>query len=166
MDAALPPVFEALIVPHRSLSARGVRRLVAFVALLCGLTGLRFWLLGAWPVAAFAVVEVGLAAFLIHLNARRARARELLLLTEAGMRVVRTDMDGRRVERLLPAAWLSATLEERPGRVPALWLVAPGTREEVARALGEDEKRDLADALTEALHRFRNPLFDNAQLRP
>jgi hypothetical protein len=38
-------------------------------------------------------------------------------------------------------------------------------REQVATALGEREKRDLAAALRAALHRYRNPVFDNPQLR-
>jgi hypothetical protein len=40
-----------------------------------------------------------------------------------------------------------------------------GMSEEIARALGEAEKRDLAACLTRALHRTRNPVFDNPQLR-
>ena len=44
-------------------------------------------------------------------------------------------------------------------------LTARDIRVEIARSLGEDEKRDLADALGEALHRWRNPRFDNPQLR-
>jgi DNA-directed RNA polymerase subunit L len=36
---------------------------------------------------------------------------------------------------------------------------------EVAAALGEAEKRDLANALTEALYRVKHPVFDNPQLR-
>ena len=52
-----------------------------------------------------------------------------------------------------------------PGRVPTLVLASHGKREEVARVLGEPEKRDLAVALAEALYRLRNPTFDNPQLR-
>ena len=37
-------------------------------------------------------------------------------------------------------------------------------REEVARALGEEEKRELAAALAEALHRLRHPVFENPHL--
>ena len=36
---------------------------------------------------------------------------------------------------------------------------------EVGAELGEAEKRDLAEALNLALHRHRNPVFDNPQLR-
>jgi hypothetical protein len=59
---------------------------------------------------------------------------------------------------------LDATLEEPPGRVPRLLLVAHGVREEIATSLGEAEKRDLSTALAQALHQLRNPRFDNPQL--
>ena len=48
---------------------------------------------------------------------------------------------------------------------PALVLRAQGVSEEVGQALGEEAKRELAAALAAALHRRRNPVFDNAQLR-
>ena len=77
-------VFEAVIVPYRSLSPRGLRILIAAIAVLCALVMLRFWLIGAWPVAGFGVVEIGLAIFLLRLNASRARASELVLLCGQG----------------------------------------------------------------------------------
>jgi uncharacterized membrane protein len=158
-------LFEAMIVPYRSLSARGLAILMAVIGLLCALIVLRFWLIGAWPVAGFGVVETGLAIYLLRLNASRARASELILLSEDALRIVRTDRRGRREERELPVGWLNATLEELPGQVPRLLLVARGVREEIATTLGEAEKRDLWAALRDALHRLRSPSFDNPQLR-
>jgi len=157
-------IFEAVIVPHRSLTRSGLVILIVVLATLCSLVGLRFWLIGAWPVACFGVVEIGLAAFLLLLNARRARASELILLSEDTLRIVRTDPRGQRIESVLPVGWLNALLEEPPGRVPRLLLVAHGVREEIATSLGEAEKRDLSVALAGALHRLRNPRFDNPQL--
>jgi uncharacterized membrane protein len=158
-------LFEAVIIPHRSLSPRGLRILIAAIVLLSGLIVLRFWLIGAWPVAGFGVIEVGLAVFLLRLNARRARASELLLLSHDALRIVRTGRAARRDERVLPVGWLNVVLDEQAGRVPKLMLVARGVREEIAAALGEDEKRDLSLALRSALHAVRNPRFDNPQLR-
>jgi len=158
-------VFEAVIVPHRSLSPRGLAILIGAVSLLCGLIVLRFWLIGAWPVAGFGVAEIGLAIFLLRLNASRARASELVLLSADALRIIRTDWRGRRRQRVLPVGWLRPVLEEPPGQVPRLLLVAHGVREEIATALGEDEKRDLCTALRDALHRLRSPSFDNGQLR-
>jgi uncharacterized membrane protein len=63
------------------------------------------------------------------------------------------------------AAWAHVVLEERSGTVPKLLLTTRGTSCEVARQLGETEKRDLAAALSRALQRWRNPSFDNPQLR-
>lgn len=158
-------LFEAVIVPHRSLSPRGLRILMATIGLISALIALRFWLIGAWPVVGFGVIEIGLAIYLLRLNAHRARASELILLSETMLRVVRTDRRGERRECILPVAWLNATMDERPGQVPKLVLVGHGVREEIATALGETEKRDLWLALSGALHRLRHPSFDNPQLR-
>ena len=159
------PQFEALIVPHRSLSARALGVLLCALALLCcATTGVMVWR-GAWPVAGFTGVELLLAALLFRHNARGVREAELLLLSDSGLRIIRTDAKGRRRERLLPPTWLAVRLTDRPGRVPMLTLVARDHIEEVGRCLGEVEKRDLAAALDAALHRWRNPRFDNRQLR-
>jgi uncharacterized membrane protein len=158
-------LFEAVIIPHRSLSPRGLRILIGIICLLSGLIVLRFWFIGAWPVAGFSVLEIGVAIFLLRLNANRARTSELVLLSEDALRIVRTGRTGGRVERVLPVGWLNAVLEEPPGRVPKLLLIAHGLREEIAAALGEVEKRELWSALSEALHAVRNPRFDNPQLQ-
>lgn len=169
MDADTVPhsasTFEALIIPHRSLGRNGLRYLVGFICVLSTGISVGLWSVGAWPAMAFNGAEIALAVVLLRRNARSARASELLMLSDAGLRIVRTDVGGRRVERTLQAAWLRTDLEERPGRTPALWLADRGTRMEVGAELGEAEKRDLAGALAAALHRHRHPVFDNPQLR-
>lgn len=157
--------FEAMIIPHRSLTRSGLRWLVGIICLLSTGISLGLWFVGAWPVIGFNGVEIALAVFLLRRNARASRASEMLLLSDAGLRIVRTDMGGRRAERTLQSAWLRAGLEERPGRTPALWLSDRGGRMEVGAELGEAEKRDLAAALSAALYRHRHPIFDNPQLR-
>lgn len=165
MRAEDPVLFEAVIVPHRSLSAAGLRVLLGVVLVASVASSTAFMLLGAWPVGVFAGLELVLAAWLFRLHMRAARASELLLLTPAGLRIVRTSARGRVESRDLPADWMAVRLEERPGRVPALVLQVRGQAVEVGRELGEEAKRSLAEALAEALHRRRNPVFDNPQLR-
>jgi len=164
-QSAAPPVFEAVIVPHRSLSPYGLRWLVGVICVLSFGISTGLWFIGAWPVIAFNGAEVGLALVLLRRNALAVRGCEMLLLSDDGVRVVRTDAAGRRVERRLQSAWLRAQFEERPGRNPALWLSDRGGRMEVGVDLGEAEKRDLAVALRAALYRQRHPVFDNPQLR-
>lgn len=158
-------LFQALIVPHRSLSPKG---LCAVIGLILGCTALillRVWLIHAWPVVGFGVVEMGLAVALLCCNARRSRASELLLLTEEAVTIIRTDPAGRRTESRLPVGWLNVMMEEEAGRPPRVLLACHAVREEVGSVLGETERRDLASALTAALWRMRNPVFDNPQLR-
>ena len=157
-------VFEAVITPHRSLSRRGLTWIIAFTCSVSVAVTTLFWWLGAWPVAGFNGAEVLLAVVLLRVHALSAKASELLLLSEAELRVVRTDPRGRKSEQRLPSAWINVLLEDRKGRAPGLYLTAHGRRIEVAAALGEPEKRDLAEALRSALHRWRNPVFDNPQL--
>ena len=157
--------FEAVIIPHRSLGRVGLRWLVGFIVLLSTGISAGLWFVGAWPAMLFNGAEILLAVVLLRRNARAAQASEMLLLSPAGLRIVRTDVGGRRTERMLRSGWLNAVLEERAGRAPALWLSDRGYRMEVGAELGEIEKRDLAAALREALYRHRNPVFDNPQLR-
>ena len=72
-------LFEALIVPHRSLTPRGIRILTGSILFLSGILAIRFWVLGAWPVAWFGLIEAGIAIGLVHLNVRQARASELVV---------------------------------------------------------------------------------------
>ncbi len=163
--AADTPIFEAVIVPHRSLSRRGRMRLLSALGLLCGINAAVFIHMGAWPVGGFTGIELLLAGVLLQVNAHGARASEIVLLTAGGLHITRTDAGGSRRERRLPAAWLRMTLEEVPGRAPRLLLQARELREEIGASLGEAEKRDLAAALQSALLRWRSPVFDNPQLR-
>ncbi|HYZ64495.1 MAG TPA: DUF2244 domain-containing protein [Acetobacteraceae bacterium] len=165
MSGSDPVQFEAVIVPHRSLSPAGLRWVVGGLCALSAAVSTGLWLLGAWPVLGFTGIEILLAVWLIRRNAQGARATEMLLLSGAGLRILRTDRRGRRSERVLASYWLRAELEERPGRAPALFVQDRGARVEVGAELGEQEKRELAAALRQALERRRNPIFDNAQLR-
>ena len=166
MRDAPPPEFEAIITPHRSLSAAGLRRLVAVLLLMSASLSTGLWLIGAWPVVAFNGAEMLLALVLLHRNHTARRSTERLLLTGSELTVLRTDRAGRERRRVLDSAWLQAVVHERPGRTPALLLVERGHQLEVGAELGEAEKRDLAEALRAALFRscLRHPVFENPQI--
>jgi uncharacterized membrane protein len=158
------PVFEALIVPHRSLTRKGVMGVVAVLLVLNAVIALRFWLLGAWPVVVFSSLEVPLAVVLLAINMRRARASELIMLDQRQLTVIRTDPAGLRKQVSLPSAWLRVDLDAGRG-IPRLVVSSRGRDCEVGAFLHEPDKLSLFDALSDAVHRVRNPRFDNAQLR-
>jgi uncharacterized membrane protein len=159
-----PPVFEALIVPYRSLTGRGVVTVAVLVLALSSTVALRFWLLGAWPVMAFCLVESPLLLLLLAVNLRRARASELIMLNAREITVVQTDPAGRRQQISLPSAWLRIDLEAAKGASRVL-LRSDGRGCEIGSFLHEPDRMSLFTALRDALHGIRNPHFDNAQLR-
>jgi uncharacterized membrane protein len=131
---------------------------------LSAAVALRFWLLGAWPVMAFSIVEVPILVSLLAINLRRARASELIMLNAEALTVIRTDPAGRRKQVSLPSAWLRVNLDA-PHGVARVMLSSHGRGCEVGAFLHEPEKQSLFEALRDALDRLKNPRFDNPQLR-
>lgn len=157
-------IFEALIVPYRSLSRKGLAVVVGILSAATAAVALRFWLLGAWPVMAFSLVEAPLILLLLTINSRRARARELIMLDAYELTVIRTDAGGRQERVSLPSAWLRVDLDTGRG-MPRLLMSSRGRRYEIGAFLHEPEKRSLFEALRVALRRAQHPQFDNPQLR-
>ncbi len=157
-------VFEAFIVPHRSLSPRGVGALIVVLMVLLALVALRCWLLGAWPVVICSLLEVPLVALLLAINIHRARASELILLNTQELTVTQVDPKGRRISFSMPTAWLRVDHENAKG-ASRIFIKSRGAAREIGAFLHEAEKQSLARALGEALHGVKHPWFDNPQLR-
>ena len=159
-------LFEAVTMPPAGLSARGMRWLCGLVAMLATLPATLFALLGAWPVLGFIGGEVFVVLGLVALHRRRCRAAvEKVMLTAERLVVTRDNGSGRRERAVLDPYWARLDLEERHGAVPLLTARARGRSVEIGRFLPAEEKRALADALGSALRHYRNPIFDNPQLR-
>ena len=160
------PVFEALLYPRRSLGRRGYLILTIGTAAIIGGYALVFLLMGAWPIFGFLGGEWFLFWYLFtHHHRGNARSERIRLYSDH-LLFERRDANGAGVIARLQPYWLNVVLEETPGQVPRVLLAARAAREEIGAALGEAERRDLAQALRAALWRMRNPLFDNPQLRP
>jgi uncharacterized membrane protein len=157
-------VLERVLTPYRSLSRRGaawvIGSIVFFTALLC----LRFWLIGAWPVMIFSLIDLPLIAGLLALNFHRARQNECLLLTDRTLTIVRTDTYGRRSQKAISTAWMRVALQD-DGGVSRVIVQARGSDCEVGAFLHEPDRLALFRALHDALHDINNPQFDNPQLR-
>ncbi len=164
MSAAPSPVFEALIVPHRSLTRRGGAVIIGALAAVSAGMVVRLWLWGAWPAAMFSLVDVPLLLLLLTINWRRARASELIILADHRLVVIKTDPSGRRTQIALPTAWLRVDLESADA-IPHIVLTSRGKAFEIGSFLHDLDKRSLFDALRDALERVRSPRFDNPQLR-
>jgi uncharacterized membrane protein len=163
-EHASPLLFEATSRPQQSLNRTGMRVVAVVLVLGVGLSGLLFTLLGAWPVLGFAGAELAIVLGLFLLHRRWAgRCIERISLSDAGLRIMRIDGRGRAYEAVLEPYWARLRVEE--GAAPRLLIGQRGQESEIGLYLNEDEKRDLARALSAALARYREPRFDNPQLR-
>jgi uncharacterized membrane protein len=163
-DSAPSLLFEAVTSPPQSLNRQGQRLVLGLLGAGIGLSTLLFTMLGAWPVMGFMGLEAGLVVMLFALHRRHAaRAQERIALTEASLSVRHTDAKGRVTEAAFIPYWARVRLEAGPS--PRLFIQERRRRMEIGRFLGGEDKRHLAEALNAALGRYRDPRFDNPQLR-
>lgn len=165
VPARATPVFEAILTPHRSMGRRGMFVVFGLMATGSLLVTSLMWVLGAVPVIGFNGADLILAVTLYSMNMRGGRASEVILLTDERLTITRTTPGGRRSEVSMTPAWLRVVVEEKAGSNPIISIVNREARHIVGMALGEADRRDLADALRGAFDRQRSPRFDNPQLR-
>ncbi|MCB8838038.1 DUF2244 domain-containing protein [Aurantimonas sp. VKM B-3413] len=75
------PIFEALLVPYRSLGRTGFTILMSFFCLVSIVTGALFLANGAWPVVGFFGLDVALVWWAFAANYRAAKAREEVVVS-------------------------------------------------------------------------------------
>ena len=90
-----PALMDALLTPHRSLSAR------AFLLVMCVFSGMNvlvaiFWALqGAWPVLGFLVLDVALLTVAFRMNFRAGRMFERVRIDADVVHIMRQPVRGR-----------------------------------------------------------------------
>jgi uncharacterized membrane protein len=152
---AEPGAFHAVLTPHRSLSPRGFLVLMVALAGISLVTGLVFWLAGAWPVMGFFGLDVALVYCAFRLNYRSGRLYETVELTPAQFSWTRVHPSGRREQFDCNPYWARVNLREWPDGRTDLRVVSQGKELVFARFLTDDERRDFASALQGALRDAR-----------
>jgi len=147
--------FDAVLLPHRSLSRRAFWLLLAGLAAGLGAVGFAFWSLGAWPVAGFCGLEVLLVWGAFELNYRAARACERVHLDDEALVVSRVDARGRTVAAHFEPGWVRVEVERRGESDNRLLLACHGRRMELGAFLTPEERSDFAAALRAALAQWR-----------
>ena len=149
------PLLDLSLTPNRPLDRRHARWLLAAIAAVFVLGGLRFALIGAWPVIPFLVIDAALLGWALAASYRSGRARETLRLDDAGL--VLTQVSARGTEyRVRLEPWTArAELERLPTRSNRLWLTGGGRREAVGGFLSPREREQIHRLIGEALARWR-----------
>lgn len=146
-----PDAFHAVLTPHRSLGPRGFLILMAALAAMSFVTGIVFLIAGAWPVLGFLGLDVLLVYVAFKLNYRSGRLYETLDVTPDHFILTRVHPSGRQEQFDCNPYWARVSLREWPDGRTALSVISQGKELSFARFLTDDERRDLAVALKEAL---------------
>lgn len=140
--------------PNRALDRKGVQRLIAFFVFLLGVGVIRSFVLGAWPVAIFLLVDLGAICLALGISIRRTKWRENVALTPN--RLIITRSLGEQVSdyrELSPAdARLRLTLQDGRHRLE----VRDDTQGvSIGSFLTEDDLKALRHELESALEDWR-----------
>jgi uncharacterized membrane protein len=150
------PLFAATLTPHRSLSPRGKRVVVALVAALALVPGIVFYVAGAWPVVGFMGLDVLAIWAALTLSMRSGKAQEVLTLWPGSLELKKIDPKGR--EELLTFAPFDIRFvvdRDYNERVTALWLKERDRKISLGAFLSPDEKLSLSKVFGTALRKAR-----------
>jgi len=155
-----PTLFEARSTPLNSMGKQGFWIVAGILVAGFTFTGTVFTLMGAWPVLAFAGVETAMVIGMLALyRSQASRSLETITLTESRVAICRRE--GKRCEEAsFDPFW--ARLRWDGTR---LFIGQRTAGIEIGRFLTPEEREDLARSLQAALTRYREPVFDNPQLR-
>jgi len=148
---AEPEAFRVLLTPHRSLGPTGFLILMAALGTASFVAGMVFLLMGAWPVLGFFGLDVLIVYIAFRLNYRSGRLYETVELTPARFTLTRVHPSGRQERFDCNPYWARVSLREWHDGRTALSVVSQGRELAFARFLTDGERRNLAEALKEAL---------------
>jgi uncharacterized membrane protein len=155
MQTNVTPHFDVVLSPHRSLKPAHFQKLLIGLIVLCTTAGIRFTLIGAWPVAAFLWLDLAALWLAFFINYRRARVREFIRLTESELIIERMDKNGGRESWVFEPYWVKLAFEETHEWENSLTVQLHSQKVAVGGFLSPPERKSLYKALQSALVRWK-----------
>lgn len=164
-DATMPPSanarpggepFNAVLVPHRSLTPRGFFILMAMVSAVCFSSGMVFLVMGAWPVMGFFGLDVLIIYVAFKLNYRSGRMFETLDLDRNNLNITRIHPSGKRESFDFNPYWTRVKLDEGVDGRTSLSVYLHDQAVTFGAFLNDDERREFAGVLRDALYDVKN----------
>lgn len=155
MGHGKPVIFDLELRPGRSLSPRRAGWLVGGTAMLLLLIGIRFAVIGAWPVLAFMLLDALLLGLAFAASFRAARASEHLRLDSSGLELVRIAPHGAARRMRIDAGAARVELERLGDDDNRLWLAGTRERLTIGQFLSPAERVDVARVIDDGLRRWR-----------
>lgn len=146
---------QLVMTPSRSLSPRGFVVMMWLIGVVSFVAGMVFVAMGAWPVTGFFGLDVLLVYLAFKLNYRDGRLTEVVELTADELTLTRRHPDGREEREALNPYWVRVVLDEAHDGGTTLSLQSHGRRIRLGAFLSDDERREVAGALSQGLAEVR-----------
>ncbi|MFN3867664.1 MAG: DUF2244 domain-containing protein [Hyphomicrobiaceae bacterium] len=144
-----------ILTAYRSLSQRGFLILMGLLALVSFVAGAFFLVIGAWPVFGFFGLDLLLIYLAFKLNYRSGKIYETVELDPSLLTLTRVHPSGKAERFEFNPYWVRVKLTERFDGRTALSLMSHGEVFTFARFLTDDERREFAEVLSDALSTAR-----------
>jgi uncharacterized membrane protein len=145
-----PLLMDAVLRPHRSLSARAFKLMLIAVIAVNVAVAIFFWVQGAFPVAGFLGLDVLALWTAFHLNYRAGQAAEYVRIAPGRVHVAAVDRNGAAAHWVLNPVWARVArdgrgvlIREREGQM------------RLGAFLSPKECDAFAEALSLALHKAK-----------
>lgn len=151
------PLFAATLRPHRSLSRRGYRWVIAVAAIGSSIPGLVFFSLGAWPIVGFMGLDVLLVWWALSASMRDGKQFETVTLWPDQLEIKRVTGAGK--AQLLTFDPVTTKLvidRDFNERTTGLVLRTREGDTAIGNFLNADDKASFAKAFGTALKRARH----------
>lgn len=152
-DTAL--FLDLVLYPQRSMKPKHFQRFLLVIIGVCGLASLRFYVAGAWPVAAFLLLDIVALWLAFAISYRRGRLRETIQLSETDLIITRTDPAGRLASWRFEPYWVNVSLSRSGSTEDALSIHHHDKTVTLGSYLRPKERRQVAARLKAALTEWR-----------
>ncbi|MCB1517101.1 MAG: DUF2244 domain-containing protein [Hyphomicrobiaceae bacterium] len=151
------PLFSALLTPHRSLDARGIRYVAAVAAVLASIPGIFFYAVGAWPVVGLMGLDVLALYWALSASLKSGRAFEEVTLWRDSLEVRHVTGWGREHQHQFNPFFVRLNVErDYEDRVTRMSLRLRDQELEIGAFLDPDDKASFAKVFSSALYDARN----------
>ncbi|WP_427024780.1 DUF2244 domain-containing protein [Aureimonas ureilytica] len=146
------PLFEALLVPYRSLGRRGFHVTMALFGGASLVSGLAFLANGAWPIVGFFGLDVLLLWIALRASFRSAQAREEVSVSRTDLSIRKISPRGAVSETHYYPGWTRFLVRRHPEfGVTHMSVTGEGRATELGAFLNPDDRDSFAKAFGQAL---------------
>ena len=148
------PVYQAELIPHRSLGAKGFKVLLTISGALSLAHVIFFLTVGAWPIMMFFGLDFVLLYGAFWLNYRAARAREQISLSRTDLSIRKIQPNGLVRESRYNPFWARLKIARHPDPdvgITSIGVFGQGHETRIAEFLYPEARERFAKELTQAL---------------